>query len=78
MSDKEQVRQGEDIVRLQVQVEGIKGDIGEIKNNHLAHLAEDIRELKDGLTSTNLKIAKWSGGGVVILSLIQILLKYLN
>ena len=78
MSDKEQIKQGQDIVRLQEQVEGIRGEISEIKNNHLTHLVDDVKELKDGLTNTNLKIAKWSGGGVAILGLLQIILKFIN
>lgn len=66
MSTKESVEIK--VARLEVQVD-------EIKNNHLVHLAADVKEIQKAQAKTDLKIAYWSGGIGVVVILAEILIK---
>ena len=46
-------------VQLNAQrIEKIKNDIDQIKNNHLAHMADDINELKADVKELNSNVVK--------------------
>lgn len=50
--------------------------VEEIKTNHLAHLSQDVAEVKDGINNLRVTMAKWTGGLAVAVTLVQLLLKY--
>ncbi len=60
--------------RLEEKHNSLAREVNEIKTNHLAHIASDIKGLQISQTKTNLKIAYWSGGVGVGLAILQIAL----
>ena len=55
--------------RLNTQLEEIKAELLNIKDNHLKHL-------EDKINGVELKIAYWSGGIAVILIVFNLILKF--
>lgn len=62
-----------DIARLEEKNNSLNEKVDEIKNNHLAHIAADIKDLTQAQIKTNLKIAYWSGGVAVVVIIVQVL-----
>ena len=65
------------VARLEEKQAALAGQVSEIKDNHLVHISEDIRDLQAGQTKTDLKIAYWSGSIGAVLAVLQIILKFL-
>ena len=59
------------LIRLEEGQNALKDEVAEIKNNHLAHLSEDMKEIKDSLSSLEKKFAYWSGGLVVAVWIVE-------
>ena len=55
--------------------EALSDVVYEIKDNHLVHLADDIKEIRKEVGKLGLKIAYWSGGIGVASAVVQYLLK---
>jgi hypothetical protein len=66
------------IIRLEQGQRGICDEIKEIKENHLFHLSEDVKNLRNDITELKLKIARWSGGVAVLIILAQIILRFIK
>ena len=60
--------------RLEGGIEGMSKTLDTIQNNHLVHLASDVKEVKRQVDNINLLLAKWIGAAVVVLALIQYVL----
>jgi archaellum component FlaC len=56
---------------LETQYDNLTEKISEIKDNHLQHLANDVKELQRSIQAIDLKLAYWSGGIVVAVWLLE-------
>lgn len=65
-----------DIARLEEKNNSLNEKVDEIKNNHLAHIAADIKGVNDKVDRLSLKIAYWTGGLLVATSMIQYIIYY--
>ena len=63
------------IIRVEEKIGALSSVVYEIKDNHLAHLSADVKELVNSVGNLNIKLATWSGGIVVILWLLEKFLK---
>ena len=63
------------ITTLETQHDNLIDKILEIKDNHLTHLAADVKDLQKGVQAIDLKLAYWSGAIVVAIYVIQTLTK---
>ena len=73
---KRPITTGEHIVALYGHITGLKKDILTIKNNHLAHMHQDIEKIDEKLDKKFDTMTNWLIGGVgaiAILFLAQIL-----
>lgn len=50
---------------LEANYQNLEGIITEIKDNHLFHLAGDMKELQKSVNNINVKLAMWSGAIIV-------------
>lgn len=64
--------------RLDERQEALSQVVYEIKDNHLVHLAADVREVKDKVDKIGITIAKWTGGIGVLLWLAGKVIEKLN
>ena len=53
------------IIRVEEKLNALTAVLFEIKDNHLAHLSVDVKDIKSRVDAINVKIAMWSGGIVV-------------
>lgn len=59
------------IIRVEEGLKSLSTTVDEIKNNHLAHLAIDIKEVRESIGSINGKLAMWSGGIVAAVWILE-------
>lgn len=64
------------VARLEERQEALSKVVYEIKDNHLAHLSDDVREVRDKVDNIAIKIATWSGALMFILWVMGKLVDY--
>ncbi len=63
------------IIRLEEKIDAATKVIDEIKNNHLVHLSNDVKELSKSIGNINVKLGMWSGGIVVVIWILERFIK---
>jgi len=63
------------IIRVEEKLDALSNVVFEIKNNHLAHIADDIKKLQLGIFGIDKKLAMYSGGIVVVMWILD---KFVN
>lgn len=63
------------IIRLEEKSDALKKVVYEIKDNHLVHLADDVKSIANKVDSINVKMGMWSGGIVVALWVLEKFIK---
>lgn len=58
-----------DVAVLKQQVKDLDENVKLILNNHLPHLHDQIDDIR-------IRIATWTGSGIVLLALLQLILKF--
>lgn len=64
----------ERVARVEERVEGIKGELTEIKDNHLAHIQKDLNNLKIQVNTITVKITVAVAVAVIV---IEVLARFL-
>lgn len=59
------------IIRTEEKVDALGDIVSEIKNNHLVHISDDIKDIQSSIGNINVKLAGWSGGIVVVIWLME-------
>lgn len=59
------------IIRLEDKADALSKVVYEIKDNHLSHIAADVKDLARKINNIDQKLAYWSGGIVVALWVLE-------
>ena len=59
------------IIRVEEKINALASMLDEVKNNHLAHISSDLKELHEKVDSINVKMGMWVGGAVVVMWVVE-------
>lgn len=83
----DEIKKGEElevsVARLDERQKALASIVTEIKNNHLVHIANDIKELRagqntasDNLEKVRMQLARWGGGIAAVLVILQLIIAF--
>lgn len=64
------------VARLEERQVALDGIVKEIKDNHLVHISDDVKSLKQQVDKLSMKIAYYTGGFAVLTFIFQFMFYY--